>query len=207
MERQTLVAKAEVCATLIYQLLGSAQETPSGQTIVDAHTNDGFSNFDRVLDHVRQVVSSINSRSLIEASAMDPERDRQCLVLVSSWANHIEVQAIFAHCVVPLIGAVTIALETCVSTIRSDARKSTYRAGVSCGLLVVCPALVQAHRVLEPEAANGSLRIWNAQEVVLVVPRGVYTHIRSVLHLRNGTRLVGRSNRCRMGSTDQETKG
>jgi hypothetical protein len=115
---------------------------------------------------------------------MDPERNGQCLVVISSRPNDVEVQTVFANWVVPLVGAVAIALHILVRTMSPWKTPRTYRTGVLGRLFAVCPAHIQACWILESETTDRSLRVRDPQEEVLVILRVVYTFVRSVLNFQ-----------------------
>jgi hypothetical protein len=55
----------------------------------------------------------VNASTLKKSAAMDPKCYWESLVLEASGADDVEIQTIFRDWVVPLVAAITIALETC----------------------------------------------------------------------------------------------
>lgn len=95
--------------------LTPTQKAPDTQSVVKIYNNDRLADLNRVSHHERSVIALVNASTLIEATAVDPERNRKFLALISCWSDDIEVQTVLRYRIVPLIRTVPIALRS-VST-------------------------------------------------------------------------------------------
>ena len=128
---QALVSETKVDMTGIGNLFAATEETPRAETIVDGNANNGLANSYRVLYREGEVVALVNTTSLEEPTAVDPECYREFVFLgVSCRADDVDVktilrdleeqrisvvrrsdpQRVFAYLVVPLVRAIAVAL-------------------------------------------------------------------------------------------------
>ena len=116
LQSQTLVPKTKVEVTGIPDLFASTQETPCTQAVVDGNADDRFADVYRVLHGKREVVALVNTSTLVETATVDPERYGQFLMLAAScWTDDVDVKTVLRYRIIPLVGAVAIALQAGVS--------------------------------------------------------------------------------------------
>lgn len=94
MQRQSLISEPKIHFSRLFDLLATTQKSPRAETVVDADAYDWLANLDRVLYHEGDIVSLIDTAALEVAATVNPESNRELLILASGRSNDIDIEAV-----------------------------------------------------------------------------------------------------------------